>query len=253
MGKYFHSENLEDSEEFSIKVIAQKKTEQIKQPDEDLPQLHFFCVVSAPRGSGKTELAKNLLLRKDMLKPFFKKDSIFIFGKSIDINGDYDNIDTKYKFTEFSNDLIKAILKAQSDVIKEYGKKRTKNILIVLDDVLDSNILDYRSAIETVATRGRHLKISCILITQSYMRVSRTMRINMDYLIFFRPHNESEMDRILDENTNKRERRKYEQRLKEVFKKKYSFVLIDYKTPDPERKWRIGFSTPFWEDSEEQM
>lgn len=226
-----------------VRLLPMSNKEKVKQPDPDLPQLHFFAVVAGPRGSGKSVLVRNLILRKDMLKPFFPNDSIFIFSRSLDVNDDYAEVKTRYKFHDYSNELVLTIMKAQENCIKAYGKSRTRSILFVMDDILDSGAFNYLSMVETIAIRGRHLKLSCILVTQSYMRVSRTIRINQDYLIFFSPHNLSEISRILDENIEKKYRDMYETAIKKIFNsKKHSFILIDYKTSDPKRRWRVGLS-----------
>lgn len=228
----------------AVRLMEKKKNKMtINQPNPDLPQLNFFCIITGPRGKGKSNLCKNLLLRHDMLRDIFEPDCVFIFSASVDINHDYDDVKTLYKFPTFSSKLINSLMDIQKRIIKEFGIKKCKPMLLVFDDMLDSGAFNYNSILEKIAVRGRHLNISCIVISQSYNRISRTMRINTDYLIFFEPNNLGELDRVAEQNVDKGSRKEFIKKIKDIFSSEpYSFITIDYKTKNQKRRFRKGFS-----------
>jgi len=72
-------------------------------------------------------------------------------------------------------------------------------MLIVLDDILENKKLLNSSFLQGLLTKGRHLKISTFICTQSYMKLDRTLRLNATNLIWFQPKNVSEIKRVYDE------------------------------------------------------
>lgn len=226
-----------------IKVIPSKSgIGNVKPVHSDLPKMNSFIAVVGSRGSGKSNFVKNLLMRKDMYKGKFHKDSIFIFSPSLDLNGDYDEIPSKYKFSTFSNDLLYLIIQKQKEAIEIYGKKRVRPILLILDDIIDTGLLDPRGAIELLAVRGRHLMITVIIVSQSYKRISRTMRLQLNALYFFRSNNIGEIDRVVEELVPKKNREKMLLAIKYIFTKPYSFITVDFDTTDMRRRFREGLS-----------
>ena len=216
------------------KVAEDFNTDMLKPP--------FIACISAPRGSGKSNLILNLLSRKDMLKNVFDKQDIFIMSPNLDVNNDYENIKA-HKINNFSNDLILQIINKQKALIKRYGQLQVKPLLIVLDDCLgESKFATLNSSCETLAVKGRHLLISVIIVSQSLRRISRTIRLNTDYFIIFKPKNETEYSAILDEFFNKSDHKKILMNLKDIYKEPYISLLIDLKTNDDDRKYRLNFS-----------
>jgi hypothetical protein len=72
-------------------------------------------------------------------------------------------------------------------------------LIIVLDDILDNRKLLTSSFLQGLFTKGRHLKISTLICTQSYMKLDRTLRLNATNVIWFQPKNVSEIKRVYDE------------------------------------------------------
>lgn len=212
----------------------------------DMPQLHFTMCVCGPRNRGKSLMIRNLLLRDDMLKITFKKPNyIIIISPNIDVNGDFDEVKGKnvYKYDKYDQTVINELIKIQANIIKEHGRKKCPEIICVLDDVLDSGALNYHSAVEKIFSRGRHVNINCILVSQHLNRISRTMRLNNDYFIFFMPNNMSEMTDFLEQYVQKKYWYGMDAYLKQMWAESiYNFVLVDFKTKDVNRRYRKGFS-----------
>jgi septin family protein len=155
---------------------------------DDLPELPFSMIVGGPSKSGKSNLIKNLLQDKYYLRAF-DTDSIFIFCPSIDLNDDYEYIETRYKFNEFSESKLREIMSKQEDVVKNFGKKRTKHLLIILDDCFDNPSFAHSNVVQRLFMRSRHSLISVICSGQKLSSVPRGARLNTNYLIIFRPSN----------------------------------------------------------------
>jgi len=232
-----------------IKIIPKLKEYRYEPPQPKntlMPRLHFSMIVSGPRGSGKSLFVRNLLLRKDMLYDVFKKPNyIIVICPNVRTNGDYAELEKKencFLVEKYTSALIKNIIDQQVQNIKQYGRNKTPEILIVLDDILDSGAADFHSATESLFTRGRHININVILITQHLNRVSYTMRVNSDYFVLFKPANEKEMDNIIKNIVNHSNVKKAEENLREIFNLPYNFLFVDGKEQNKNKKFRINLN-----------
>lgn len=208
----------------------------------DLPQPPFSMSIIGPSRSGKSNLIKNLLLRKELLAKVWKPKNIFIFCQSIHLNDDYELFDEEvHKYDKWDEDVVQAIYDESSNIIKTFGKKRLPPILIICDDCFDDAKFTRSKALQTLFFRGRHLNISLIMSGQKYSSLPRGCRLNTTDLICFRPYNENELDFIIDETCSKRKKREREEKLNEIYKIPYSFIYYDFLNKEPSRRIRIGF------------
>jgi hypothetical protein len=241
---------MTEFEKIDILPLKKKNEKEYTPPEThpDIPQLHFTMCVVGPRNRGKSLLIRNLITRNDLLKKTFKAPNyIIIISPNIDVNGDFDDVEGKnvFKYESYEPELIKFLIQRQSEIIKTKGRKKAAEIIIILDDVLDSGALDYHSQIEKIFSRGRHVNINCILVSQHLNRISRTMRLNNDYFVMFSPNNETELDDFLEQYVSKTKRALMREYLKKMWAESiYNFILVDFKTKDPSRKFRKGFSEP---------
>lgn len=228
-----------------INALNAKNSKQSKQPENDnMMKPPFFTCLAAPRGSGKSNLILNLLTRKDMLKGVFHTKDIFIFSPTADVNNDFEDIKCNL-ISNFSDEIIMTIIEKQRELIKKHGQSKTTPLLIVLDDCLgEKKFATMNSACETLAIKGRHLLISVILVSQSLKRISRTIRLNSDYMIIFKPKNNTEYEAFAEEFIEKYNHKSAVKVLKEIFEKPYSFLLVDLKTTNDKMRFRVNFSDP---------
>ena len=248
--KKFVSQIIRTLNAMEVIDLKKEKNKQYEAPKThaDLPQLSFVMCISGPRGTGKSLLIRNLLLRKDMLKKVFGKPNyIIIISPSLQ-NGDYDEIKMGghvFKIEEYSHDIIDNLIGQQKAIIAKHGRKKTPEILLVLDDVLDSGALNFHSSVEKVFSRGRHVNINCILVSQHLNRISKTMRINSDYIAAFRPNNMTELENMYEQFIPKRYWWGMNEYLKNMWdNNRYQFLFVDFKTHDSNRRFREGFSKP---------
>lgn len=209
----------------------------------------FSMIICASSGSGKTTLLKSLIDKKWKSKNSqnggFKKN-IFIFCPTLDYSGDFDDYtnDDDFKnriYNEYNENTIGDIIKEQEYVINRYGKNRCPNTLIILDDCL-LELQKSNNIVKNLFFKGRHLKLSVIILVQKLKGISTIIRVNTKYMIFFRCGNTQELENLLDEYTGKRERKKIEEELIEHFKKPWSFVICNFKSQDFKTRYLKGVS-----------
>ena len=128
------------------------------------------------RESGKTHFVTELLIQQEKLI----KDP---FTKVIWIN------------KSFQKDVYEKLMRANQfeleflDDIPNFDEmgKQIRNALVVLDDMLTES--NRNEQISALFTRGRHLNISVILLSQNLFhqgKYSRDISLNVDYIVLFR-------------------------------------------------------------------
>ena len=72
-----------------------------------------------------------------------------------------------------------------------YNLKRTRNILIVFDDMIADIMTNkkFQAIIKELFTRCRKLNISLVFITQSYFSVPKEVRLNSTHYLIMKIHN----------------------------------------------------------------
>jgi hypothetical protein len=192
-----------------------------------MPKPHFFGLINGPRNSGKSVFIRNLIKRKDMYASIFKNDDIFIMSPSLDLNDDYEEIKTKHKFSSGFSEVIKEIIDKQTNIIKKYGKKRAKSLLLILDDILGDKSVARYGIVETLATKGRHMNISVIVVTQRLNGISREVRLNIDFLVSYLPYNYSELESVVLQYLPRDYQKKMTKKLLELYGEEYNFLYIN--------------------------
>lgn len=202
----------------------------------------FSMIICASSGSGKTTLLRHMLTHT-LGRNF---DNIFIMSDTADVTSDYDVFRAlpEYKgriFDSYDAAVIEAIHSEQKYLQKKYGNERTPQTLLVLDDLMD-RLQGNHTLVQKLFWKGRHVKLSVIILVQKLKGISTVMRTNAKYVVFFRCGNSNELDNLLDEFTGKKERRLIEGVLVEHFKQPWSFLFCDLKTQDFTQRYQLGVS-----------
>ena len=143
--------------------------------------LNKTILVVAKRNSGKSQLIRYLILLNK--KQF---DKIFLICPTEGVNSFYSdiiekrNIHTKYE-ERFISNLIDTMTKANSNQPKD----KRQNVLLILDDCISDATIKTSKPFELLFTRGRHINISIIFISQ-YLKAAITpvIRNNIDFCLF---------------------------------------------------------------------
>jgi hypothetical protein len=209
---------------------------------EGLPQPPFLLTVVAPRRSGKTNLLLDLLLDEE--KYCYKFDAIFIWSKTFNLDYKWRNITLPpgSVFNDFKEEECMAILDAAEQV--NAIAKPPVNILFIFDDMVGEGIMNPHKlgTLDKIAVRGRHMKVSIIILTQQYMALSPPVRNNTTNQVIFRVRNRKEFETIAIENCEHLTVNKFKKMFMEATSERFSFLHINNQEEDPanrfHKKWR---------------
>ena len=135
-----------------------------------------FC---AKRNSGKSQLLRYLLLKS---KHLFKK--IFVICPTESVNRFYSDIIPKENiFDQYSEEWVESLIKKMTQINAGKSDKESSHILIILDDCCSDTNFHQSKSLKKLATRGRHIKISVMIIAQYLFSVPPIFRNNCDTLL----------------------------------------------------------------------
>lgn len=204
-------------------VVGKAKDDEpeVKQPKGAgiVPKLHFRWILSGPSKSGKSNLAKwsldNYYAGSTKGKSFF--DKIYLLSPTAHIDFMWSNLaglDHKNRISHPTPEHLTKILESQIKKIAgsanesalknisaaTLAKKKTScpSILVIFDDAIAESKLINSSAFLKIFIQGRHYNISSMVMTQSYMRVPRSVRLQATHVSMF-PTRTSEIDRLFIE------------------------------------------------------
>ena len=162
------------------------------------PDLRSSWILSGPTCSGKSQILMNLILR--YYKGLFAR--VFVFSPSIKIDPTYgplrkfldqmssDPQREPFYFDDLDQTQLGKIIDEQQAICESCKKRGIKEpeILIVVDDMADRpDVLNRRQSgrnqggswMTSLAVRGRHLHISCLVSTQCLNMVALCIRKNV--------------------------------------------------------------------------
>jgi hypothetical protein len=243
---------------------------EVKQPPGAgvVPKLHFRWILSGPSKSGKSNLARWSIENyykhaTDASKSFFSK--VYLLSPTAHLDFMWSNLPgldfknriarpTPATLTKILQDQIKKITGSTSEnglrgmSSKELARKKqaADNVLIIFDDAISESSLINSPEFLKIFIQGRHYGISSMVLTQSYMRVPRSVRLQATHLSMF-PSRSTEIDRIFTEfgptSMNKKEfAEMIEFATRPSEGDEYPFIHIDAFAPERTR-FRRNFTT----------
>jgi len=219
---------------YDIKVLDTDKSkipQKACSKDGTLPKFPFSAVISGRSGSGKSQLLLNILSRSEMYGNYFH--CILVFSPTAnDLDDTYKSLDLpKENFIkEFDSTMLQNILDNRKKLIKdkgiEYVSKYSRVLLIFDDMIAEKKFLESPENLK-LFTLLRHYLCSVIILSQSFKKIPRSIRINANYLAIF-PSLESEIMVLLEEITPSGITKKdFRNILDYCTKDKYSFLSIN--------------------------
>jgi len=137
-----------------------------------------IILVSGPKGSGKTQLIKEIIYH-------LAKQKMFDFLKVIcptAYNGSYDYLPSNHVSEVYDEQQLVSLLNQQIEIKKKGQQRRA---LMILDDCIGS--ANFKSKIwEKLATTCRHPELTIIVVSQHIFRLPPTLRDNSDTAIILR-------------------------------------------------------------------
>ena len=137
-------------------------------------------VIASLRHSGKSELARMLILKE---KNRFQ--STFVISPTNKCNCFYDFIDKKNVIDNYSDEWITELFSSMEKLNLGKNQKSSDAVhtLLVIDDSASGDGLKNSKSLERLFTIGRHFFISTVVICQRIKSLSTTCRINTIFLI----------------------------------------------------------------------
>ena len=113
--------------------------------------------------------------------------------------------------------------------IDEYNVDKERKILIVFDDMIPDLINNKKlnSMITELFIRGRKLNISLVLITQSYFKVPKDVRLNSTDFFIMKISNKRELQQIALNHSSDISTKDFIKIYKKFKAKPYSFLVND--------------------------
>jgi hypothetical protein len=202
-------------------------------------------------------------MKHGLLDPY---EHVIIMCPTLDYNNDYLEFEKNKKITflpEVQGIEINELFDKQSKCMKkvrhreryekDLPKLKCPRTLLLLDDCIDSGVLNFRGTVDKIAERGRHINLSLIISSQRISAVSRSIRLNSDYFIIFSPYSISEMEQYLEQFVSRDQRKEVRQRLLDVFEVPYKFVMLDNTVKNPALKLKTSTAERFIADQIELL
>lgn len=179
-----------------------------------LPKFPFSMLISGRSGSGKSNLLLNLLTdppapKGKKVPPRFLKGYFHYIVVFSPTAGEGDDMYDVLKLppenfkADFTPEDLDELIASRKELIKKKGIEwvaKNSRVLIIMDDIIaDRNFLMSPAALKTFALL-RHYLCSVIILTQSYNKIPRSLRINCNATAVF-PSTQSEIEVLLDEIT----------------------------------------------------
>ena len=157
----------------------------------EMKNLSGLIMICSPTATGKTYLLKDILhhIHEEY------KNNITMFSGTAKLQDVYNFFPRKYIFDEYLEKEMEAIWEHQFKA----DKKERKKHLIILDDILHDKEFKNSKVFKKIATGGRHLDITIILLTQYLKAVGPIIRNNTRLFIAFETDSYKEREKIIDD------------------------------------------------------
>jgi len=217
----------------------------------DLPQVPFFVGVIGPRHTGKSVFLFNLLSQEPgMYGSSFKKHNMIVYSPTKDKDPTLKQLKLEYMYGPETDArwLVQDIMAKQR---KHRDANNMTGVLLVFDDA--TQLRGAWGPIEDLSYTGRHDHIQVMYVAHKMSSIPRGVRTQTQQWIMFKPHEQSEMQWILDMFSKTETKGVWQNALTRAWQKPWNFVMIDYEERDVQRIYRSGFHDPLFLPEEFQM
>ena len=207
-----------------------------KNNEDDDKKWPYKMLITGPSGSGKTNALINLIQTQDNEAPI---DRSYLYDKNLS--------ERKYQLLlkkrrdagiKHLNDPSAFIgySSTMNDVyndIDNYNLIRTRNILIVFDDMIVDIMTNKKiqAIIEELFVRCKKLNISLIFITKSYFSVPKDVRLNSPHYLIMKIHDGRELQNISKNHSADIHYKAFLKIYRSFTNEPYSFLTIDATLP----------------------
>jgi hypothetical protein len=235
--------------DLSVKPLV-KEADDYEIIHEDLPHIPFSLVCSGCRGAGKSVVAQQLL---SFYNGHFDKVILLSPTAMLDRKWKliFDKLDLPWIINEtifltYREDIMKKLIKQLTKANKLKDFKDKVKVLMIFDDIITSLPKNVKkSVINKIFLNNRHLNLSIINITQSFMLLDSNLRKNCSQLCLWDTDNCAEEENYQTELSGKLgfTRKEKFMNFKRIFdfatKEKHSFLYIN--THNRDKMFNKGF------------
>ena len=162
--------------------------------DKDFSILNKTILAVGKRRSGKSELVRYLVKNE---KDEFKK--IFVFSPTEAVHTFYgDFVDKDCIYHTYEDGLIDKMIEKLSVANANKNSSNASHVLVILDDLINDIDFHHANGLKKLFSRGRHVFITTIVISQYIYAVPPIVRTNADY-IFCGQQNKRSVEIMTDE------------------------------------------------------
>ena len=214
----------------------------IKEFDLSTVPEYFSMVINGVRRSGKSRILDWMCNKMGCIgHKSFKFDEVYLLSSTAGQQDDVFNFveDDEHIIDELSDDKIRAVLDKREKIFMQHKENPERydqppNCLVIIDDLLtdknNKNIF-YSKPIAEIYFKGRHLGISCCILTQYLRSIPPLIRSNTDVCICFRDLRKANRDCIISEymlySDDKEKEKEARQLLEDLTSARYNAVCIN--------------------------
>ena len=149
-------------------------------------------LICGRRGSGKTTLCCRLIASPSAFKGKF--DKVVLLSPTAYLSPQWRCFDMQKwdVHVTYSKDVITDLIEQQTNYWSLFGRERPK-VLLILDDMSQSARRSVKASevdpLATLASNGRHLDISIIMMGQQFTQCCPALRSNADVIVAYASHN----------------------------------------------------------------
>lgn len=142
-------------------------------------------------------------------------------------------------YEDYNDEEFQSLMKEQDDMIAflkkhDYPKFLADRILIIFDDLVGSDLFKSKF-FKGFNTRHRHYSVSCIMVTQSYKEIAKTIRTQWSGLLAYEIGNDQEVFVIYEEYSMGLNFKEWLEVYRHCTGEDYSFMFINFQKPKTER------------------
>lgn len=216
--------------------------------DNIIPKHPFSAMFCGKSGSGKTQMLLNMLKKKHFYKGYY--NLTFLFSETAgdgcdDLYAKNTDIPEEHMFKPDADGLnqLDHIIKTQKKIIKDKGISKSPKILIIFDDIAHSRKFLASRQYLLMHIANRHFNISCISLSQSYVKIPRSCRCNLSAIAFFHGGTNTEKERLSQEHTpSNHTEKEFLQIINHATADKYDFLFINKFAP-MKRRYRKNLNS----------
>lgn len=161
------------------------------------PKCCFRWLICGPSHSGKSNMARWAV--DHFYMDFF--DRILLLSPTAEVDFQWKELpglEKKDRRTDLDPEWLQSVLEKQGGMVKRMGRDKAPMALLIIDDAIASPQFMNSKEFLRLFISGRHQNVSTMLLSQSLMKVPRSVRLQSTHISLF-PSKTSEVDRMYDE------------------------------------------------------